>query len=274
MTTSEHITAISETLLKAEADSVAIPPISSVFDRGDTDAGYAIQSTSVRTWLKAGRRIVGRKIGLTNPRVQQQFGVDQPDFGALFEDMRYASGDLVPFSRVLQPRIEAEMAFVLAADLTNPDPSADEVAAAVAWVQPALEIVGSRIKDWQITIVDTIADNASSGAFVLGSVTAAISDIDLVGASMTMQRTHDGQPTETVSAGAGADCLGSPLIAAAWLAAEMVRRGSPLRAGDVVLTGALGPMVAVQPGDHFLAMIEGLGEVQVTFGADQTTTGE
>ena len=259
------IAALSARLLTAEADHVPIPPISAAFDPGDIDAAYAIQSASLQVWRDAGRRIVGRKIGLTNPRVQQQLGVDQPDFGVLFDDMGYSSGDVVPFRRVLQPRIEAEMAFVLGGDLIDPNPSADEVASAVACVRPALEIVGSRIQDWKITIVDTIADNASSGAFVLGAATRAISDIDLIAATMTMRRSRVGASFEEVSTGVGADCLGSPLIAATWLAAELVRRGSPLRAGDVVLTGALGPMVA---GDQFAAHIDGLGDVQITFGPD------
>lgn len=264
-----QLEALSSRLLSAESEHVGISPISTELADGDIDAAYAIQSATIGVWLAAGRTMVGRKIGLTNPRVQQQLGVDQPDFGALFADMRYESGQVVPFRRVLQPRIEAEMAFVLAADLTNPDPSADEVAAAVGWVQPALEIVGSRIRDWQITIVDTIADNASSGAFVIGSTRSAISAVELTTASMSMIRTSMTGETETVSTGVGADCLGSPLLAASWLAAEMVRRGAPLRAGNVVLTGALGPMVAVAAGDSFCASIDGLGEVEVSFGADQ-----
>ena len=260
---------LSSRLLAAESEHVGISPISTELEAGDVDVAYAIQSATIGVWLAAGRSIVGRKIGLTNQRVQQQLGVDQPDFGALFADMRCESGELVPFRRVLQPRIEAEMAFVLATDLTNPDPSPDEVAAGVGWVQPALEIVGSRIKDWQITIVDTIADNASSGAFVIGSTRSAISAVELTAASMTMSRTSVNGETETVSTGMGADCLGSPLLAASWLAAEMVRRGTPLRAGDIVLTGALGPMVAVAPGDSFSASIDGLGEVQISFGPDK-----
>ena len=253
-------------LVDADDTGVSIAPIRDAVGTGNVDAAYAIQSACVRTWISRGRVVVGRKIGLTNPVVQRQLGVDRPDFGMLFADMRHASGSMVPFARVLQPRIEAEMAFVLSADLDSVDVSPQDVATATGHIVSALEIVGSRITAWKIGIVDTIADNASSGAFVLGDDPVPLSAVDLTGASMQMVRTTGAGAVETVSSGVGADCLGSPLIAATWLAAEMSRRGSPLRAGDVVLTGALGPMVTVEPGDSFTATIRGLGDVSVQFG--------
>lgn len=254
---------LSRRLLEAERSGEPIAPFDPS-EGGGVDDAYAVQAMSVRAWIAQGRRLVGRKVGLTNPKVQVQLGVDRPDFGVLFDDMRFDSGDVVPTGRVLQPRIEAEMAFVLSGDLTDPDMTVEDVAAAVAGVRPSLEIVGSRIRDWKITIFDTIADNASSGAFVIGERTVPLADVDLQGASMCMVRTRDGEE-QVVSEGVGADCLGSPLLAARWLAVELARRGDPLHAGDIVLTGALGPMVPVQPGDVFEATIAGLGSVTITF---------
>jgi 2-keto-4-pentenoate hydratase len=257
---------IARRLLRAEAGGTPIEPIRDEVGRNDVDAAYEIQSACVRRWLDLGRTVVGRKIGLTNPAVQRQLGVDRPDFGSLFADMAYASGDVIPFRRVLQARVEAEMALVLSSDLTSADVTPDEIARATGHVVAALEIVGSRIAGWRIGIVDTIADNASSGAFVLGTQHVELATIDVVAATMQMTRTSSTGEVEQVSAGTGADCLGNPLIAAAWLAAEMVRRGTPLRAGDIVLTGALGPMVTVRPGDVFTATITGLGDVTAQFG--------
>lgn len=253
-------------LLEAGDSSTSIDPIGDAIGATDVDTAYAVQQACVQTWLNRGRVIVGRKIGLTNPLVQRQLGVDRPDYGVLFGDMEYSSGSLVPFSCVLQPRIEAEMAFVLSSDLPSADVTSHDVAAAIGHVVAALEIVGSRITAWRIGIVDTIADNASSGAFVVGDNAVPLSAVDLTGAAMRMVRTTSDGSVEIVSSGVGADCLGSPLLAATWLAAEMVRRGAPLLAGDIVLTGALGPMVAVAPGDSFVATVSGLGDVAVQFG--------
>lgn len=250
-------------LAEAERTATPIPPFTEIAV-GDLDAAYAVQQASVARWLADDRRIVGRKIGLTSPKVQAQLGVDQPDFGVLLADMQYASGDVVPFTRVLQPRIEAEVAFVLSADLADPAAIDEEaVLAAVGCAVASLEIVGSRIANWRISITDTIADNASSGVFVLGDTTA-IEGFDVSAVTMEMSRTSGGV-TEVVSTGRGSDCLGSPLTSTTWLAAELARRGAPLRAGDVVLTGALGPMVSVKPGDRFRATISEIGAAEVSF---------
>lgn len=259
------VEALSQLLRAAEATGVAVEPITGVIPAGDIDTAYEVQSLSVEAWTAAGRRIVGRKIGLTNPKVQAQLGVDQPDFGVLFADMAVPDGGNMSVGAVLQPRVEAELAFVLQSDLDVSQPTAEEVAAAVGAVAPAIEIVGSRISGWRIGIVDTVADNGSSAAFVLGDNRSAIADVDLVGCSMTMTRTTDGGDSEVVSSGTGADCLGSPLIAATWLAGELASRGNPLRAGDVILTGALGPMVDVIAGNRYSAEISGVGNVTVAF---------
>ncbi len=247
-------------LTQARARRRAGRPVRDLLPAGDIDAAYAVQTAWVRANTGAGARIVGRKIGLTNPTVRAQLGVDEPDFGVLLDSMQSPGGVPIDISRTLQPRIEAEIAFVLAQDLPAATIGEAEVAAATAYVVPALEIVDSRIADWNIDIVDTVADNASSGLFVLGTRRRELGTLDLADCAMTMWR---GQ--HVVSQGTGAACLGNPLAAVAWLARTAHHYGHPLRAGEVVLSGALGPMVPVAPGDSFRAEISGLGEVSATF---------
>jgi 2-keto-4-pentenoate hydratase len=239
------------------------PPVRDLFADADIESAYAVQHLNVERAVAAGRRPVGRKIGLTSAAVQQQLGVMQPDFGVLFADMAVVDGGQVPVGRLLQPKVEAEVALVLGADLPHPDCTVVELLRAAEFVLPALEIVDSRIADWDISIVDTVADNASSGLFVLGGTPVPLDRVDLRSVRMTLSRNDEG-----VSAGSGADCLGSPLNAALWLASALARRGDPLRAGDVLLTGALGPMAAAAPGDVFHADISGLGSVRVGFATE------
>ena len=194
--------------------------------------------------------------------MQQQLGVDQPDFGVLFADMSVEDGASVAVDVLLQPKVEAEIAFVLGADLAEGPLDAAQVRAAVAHAVPALEIVDSRIADWDITFGDTVADNGSSALYVLGSPAKPLAEFEPVEAGMAMKR-----GAETVSTGNGAACLGDPLIALAWLARTARDVGDPLRAGQVVLSGALGPMVPAAAGDTFSADIGGLGSVSVRFHA-------
>jgi 2-keto-4-pentenoate hydratase len=228
-----------------------------------------VQSSIIGARTADGAQRVGHKIGLTNPKVQAQLGVDQPDFGVLLDDMRVRSGEPVDITRLLQPKVEAEVAFVLAADLDQPLVTEDDVAAATAHVVAALEIVDSRIADWDVSIVDTIADNGSSGLFVLGSEQVQLDGLDLPSVRMTLRCGAD-----VVSSGSGADCLGNPLTAVAWLANTARDHGAPLQAGDVILSGALGPMVPVTPGSTYSADITAVGHVQVAFtDRDRTNTG-
>lgn len=242
----------------------AISPLRETFPGMTAQDAYAVQEVNTERRLQSGARLVGRKIGLTARAVQRQLGVDQPDFGMLFADMAFADGEAVPWSRLMQPKVEAEVALVMEHDLPEPGITVAGLMRAVAFALPAIEIVGSRIADWNIRFVDTVADNASSGAFVLGNTPVGLAGLDLRLAGMVMERAG-----EQVSLGAGAACLGHPLNAALWLANKMAELGRGLKAGDVVLTGALGPMVAIRPGDVFEARIDGLGSVRAVFEGEQ-----
>lgn len=244
----------------AQAGRCPCAPVRDVLPTGDVDAAYAVQAALIAHRTAGGARAVGRKIGLTSPKVQAQLGVSQPDFGVLLDDMACAQDQPVDITRLIQPKIEAELAFILATDLDQASVSEADVAAATAHVVAALEIVDSRIVGWDISILDTVADNASCGLFVLGDQKVPPANIDVTAVQMTLRR--DG---EIVSAGTGADCLGSPLAAVAWLARTVRRYGFPLCAGEVVLSGALGPMVNVEPGSRYTAAISGVGTVSAGF---------
>ncbi|MFC1405267.1 MULTISPECIES: 2-keto-4-pentenoate hydratase [Streptacidiphilus] len=250
-----------DALLHAERSGQPCPPVRDWFAPGDLAAAYAVQRINTERSLARGRRIVGRKTGATSAAVQRQLGVDQPDFGTLFADMAVPDAGEIPAGRLLQPKVEAEVALVLNADLPHPDCTVVDLLRAVDFALPALEIVDSRIAGWDIGIVDTIADNASSGLFVLGAAPVPLSAIDL--RQVRMSLTCNG---ELRSEGRGSDCLEGPVNAAVWLAATLAAAGAPLRAGDVVLTGALGPMVEAAPGDLFETRISGLGSARVRFG--------
>jgi 2-keto-4-pentenoate hydratase len=247
--------------LRGAYRSGAVPPLRDGLRADDADGAYAVQFINTKYWTTRGRRIIGRKIGLTSEPVQRQLGVNQPDFGALFDDMLIPDGGTLDVRRVLQAKVEAEIALVLGADLTRAETSFLDILAATEYVLPALEIVDSRISDWKITFADTVADNASAAFFVLGRQPYRVSGVDLWSCGMVMEL--DGRP---VSTGVGAACLGHPLNAAAWLARTLVARNEPLRAGDVVMTGALGPMAALKPGVQVRATIGGLGNVNLSVG--------
>jgi 2-keto-4-pentenoate hydratase len=241
-----------------------VPPLRDALDPVDADGAYAVQTINTRFWQAQGRRIVGRKAGLTAKAVQRQLGVDQPDFGVLFSDMAIDDGGLLDPARCIQPKAEAEIAFVLAKDLPDVATTPEMVAQAVATVHAAIEIVDSRIADWKITFADTVADNGSSAYFVLALDGQPMPGLDLENAAMTMEINQ-----AVVSSGAGSAALGNPLNAAAWLAQTLAKRGEPLKAGDILLAGALGPMVALHPGDQVVAVIGGIGKVSFSYGRPQ-----
>ncbi|PWU55464.1 2-keto-4-pentenoate hydratase [Micromonospora globispora] len=247
-------------LAAASRDRAACPPVRDQIGTSDLALAYAVQQWLTEDRLAGGARIIGRKIGLTSPAVQEQLGVDQPDFGVLFDDMDVSSLGAVPTRRLLQPKVEAEIAFVLGADLDAPNLAIAQVRAAIKYAVAALEIVDSRITDWDITITDTVADNASSGLFVLGTQHVPLDDFE--SRDVTMRMYVDG---DLASEGAGRACLGDPLNALLWLAETARDFGQPLTAGQVVLSGALGPMVPVRPGVTVRAEISALGSVQASF---------
>jgi len=255
---------VDHTTIVAVADRLAaayatgpIAPIRTEFEPGDVVSAYAVQRHNTQRWIGEGRRVVGRKIGLTNPVVQRQFGVDQPDFGALFADMCLVDGEPVAAGRALQARVEGEVALVVGRRLDQPDLALPELLRAVEFVLPAIEVVGSRIAGWDISIVDTVADNASSALFVLGTRPVRPEAIEL--GDVTMQLSVDGV---VVSQGTGRACLGHPYRAALWLARRLAEEGDALEAGDVVMTGSLGPMASFPAGTTAVATFGELGEVR------------
>jgi 2-keto-4-pentenoate hydratase len=257
----QKVEELSARLRSAGETGVAIEPLRDQLEAGDIASAYAIQQANTAYWLRKGRRLIGRKIGLTSKAVQKQLGVDQPDYGMLYADMALADGEEVAMKRLMQPKVEAEVALVVDRDLDRADLAMTELISAVAYAVPAIEIVGSRIANWNIKIQDTIADNASSGLFVLGNEPKKLDGLDLRLCGMVMERRG-----EQISLGAGAACLGNPLNAALWLARTMAAAKAPLKAGDVIMTGALGPMAAVAAGDIVDVRISGLGTVRTVFG--------
>jgi 2-keto-4-pentenoate hydratase len=251
---------LAASLREAERTRSAIDPIAKALSDPSVANAYRVQRTNTDLRVQAGHRVVGRKIGLTSAAVQRQLGVDQPDFGVLFDDMEVADGGSIDLGALIEPRIEAEIAFVLERDLDLRKPSLRDVIAAVGYAVPCLEIVDCRIAKWAISIFDTIADNGAAARFVAGTQVRKLHDFDAIGCGMVMRA--NGQ---VIATGSGAASLGNPLEALRWLAAKAVEIELPLRAGEIVLSGALGPMVPVRAGVHYVASIQGLGEVRVNF---------
>lgn len=263
----QTINAVAEALLNAQSTGQAIDPIKQDIERlakqenkKALDVAYAIQHAVTAQRLQQGSRLVGRKIGLTSKTVQTQLGVNEPDFGSLLAHMSYGCSEEIDISSWIQPKAEAEIALVLERDLPHEQNTFADIISATAYALPAIEIVDSRIRNWEISLFDTVADNASSAAFVLGSRPVKLEKLELARCGMIM--TCNG---EEASVGAGAACLGNPLNAAVWLANMMARLDTPLRAGDILLTGALGQMVNISSGDALWVEIEGLGQVKTNF---------
>lgn len=252
--------AIAAALAEARRSRTPIPPVTETSPGFGVASAYAVQEINTRRRLSAGERIVGRKIGLTSPAVQTQLGVNEPDYGMLFDVDDVSGAASVSAATLMQPKVEAEIAFVLGKPLKSQDPSLDEVASAIDYAVAAAEIVDSAIADWRIKLSDTVADNASGAKFVLGSDRRKLSEIDLHLGGMEMCLNG-----RQVSVGVAAACLGNPLNATRWLAQKMAEVGRPLEAGDIVLSGALGPMCNVAAGNEFTVYVQGFKPLRVSF---------
>jgi 2-oxopent-4-enoate/cis-2-oxohex-4-enoate hydratase len=237
-----------------------VEPLTSRYPDLTIEDAYAIQQRLTQRRLAAGQRIIGKKIGVTSQAVMNMLGVDQPDFGMLTDTMVYNEGQAIPASALIQPKAEGEIAFLLKRDLQGPGVTAAEVLASTEAVMACFEIVDSRIRDWKIRIQDTVADNASCGVFVLGDRLVDPRAVDLTTCGMVLEKNG-----EIVVTGAGAATMGSPLTAVAWLANTLGRMGVPLKAGEVILSGALGAMVPVTRGDNLRVTIGGIGSCSVRF---------
>lgn len=251
-------------LLDAYESRKPIPPLTVTYDAMTLEDAYAIQVLQIEEFLAAGRVIKGHKVGLTSGAMQRLLGVTEPDFGHLLDDFFHLEHAPIPVNGFVQPRIEPEVAFVLRKSLRGPGVTVPEAIAAVGFVLPALEIVDSRIEDWKIALFDTIADNASSGAAVLGSTPTPLDRVDLrlTGAVMTCNGA-------VVGTGAGGAVLGSPITSLVWLANTVGARGVTLEAGHVILPGSVCAMVPVRAGDNFTATFAGLGSVSARFVSDE-----
>ncbi|MEX2547959.1 MAG: fumarylacetoacetate hydrolase family protein [Chloroflexota bacterium] len=253
----ETLSKIADELAAAERDRMQIQPISSRHPAFDVAAAYIVQTTNIERRIAAGAALVGQKVGLTNRAMQAQLGVNEPDFGRLLDDMQVPAGAEVSLSDFIQPRIEPEIAFILRRDVVGPRAMRADVLSATEAVAPALEIIDSRIADWRITLVDTVADNASSARVVIGAP-RSVRDLELIAMEGRLER--DG---EVVGAGRGADVLGDPAAAVAWLVNKLAEFGQSLKAGEVVISGALCASVPLGSGAAFKAELDGVGSVTV-----------
>jgi 2-keto-4-pentenoate hydratase len=256
----EKANQFAEHLEQAVLQGKGVDPITALDPDISIQEAYQVQLVTIDKKVKAGSRIVGKKIGLTSLAMQLLLKVDQPDYGHLLDDMVVENGGNIPFSRVLQPRVEAEIAFVLKTDLIGPRVTALDVLLATNYVLPALEIVDSRVADWKIKLQDTVADNASSGLYVLGGKPVKPDAVDLPQVGMALYKNG-----ELMNTGVGAAALGDPAASVAWLANKLFEFGIALKAGEVILSGALSAAVNAKPGDHFTARLAHLGQVSVSF---------
>jgi 2-oxopent-4-enoate/cis-2-oxohex-4-enoate hydratase len=254
------IQAIADELDAARSACTTVSPLTGRHEGLTVEHAYAVQRLLADKRIAGGARIVGKKVGLTSRAVQDMLGVKQPDFGYLFSDMAIPSGGRVATNTLIQPKIEGEIAFVLKHDLRGPGLTAADVLRATEGVMACFEIVDSRIADWKIGIIDTVADNASSALFVLGDSMVDAASLDLALCGMVLERNGD-----VVVTGAGAAALGSPVNAVVWLANQLGEFDVPLLAGEVILSGALGAMVPVKQGDRFRLAIGGIGRCAVAF---------
>lgn len=261
MHSQDNITQAAEVVFSARQGLCQTAPIQARFALDNIEQAYAVQNCNTERWLAEGRKLTGRKIGLTSKAVQAQIGVDQPDFGMLWGDYAFSNGDLIDSNKFMQPKAEVEIAFVMGKKIENPQASLSDLISAIEYSLASIEIVDSAIENWAISLMDTVADNASSGGYVLGTHPKKLtgSDLRLAGALISKNGRQ-------ASFGVGAVCMEHPLNAALWLARKMAALQRPLEEGDLILSGALGPMVDVSPGDVFCIEISGYDPLNISFG--------
>lgn len=259
-TPATSIEALGDALLAAHTSRRPIPPLTETHPDLTLEQAYAVQEHQVAAWKKAGRTVVGYKVGLTSLAMQKQLGVDQPDFGRLLDDMVLDPSQPVSLERFISPKIEPEISFVLKSDLRGPGLTLDDVRDAVGYAVTSLEIIDSRISDWRIKLPDTIADNASSGALVLGSEHIRIDSQDLAATAVTLSVNG-----KVVGEGTGAAVLGHPLNGLLWVANTLGALGQTLEAGAVVMSGSMTAAVPIGPGDTVTATFSGLKTLEVRF---------
>ena len=255
-----EIDEIAGQLLRSEKQRVPIDPLTSSRPELTASVAYAIQMRMVQRKIESGERVAGKKIGLTSLAIQQMLGVFEPDYGHLFHSMRVADGGSVPANSLIQPKIEGEIAFVLKNALSGPGVTLEDVLQATEYVAPALEIIDSRIRNWEIKLADTVADNGSSAMFVVGTQRTAPRDRNLSAVEMVLRRNEE--PAVT---GTGAAVMGNPVASVAWLANKLSEFGVRLLAGEVILSGSIGKAIDVRAGDSIQADFDGLGSVRVHF---------
>jgi 2-keto-4-pentenoate hydratase len=263
--TQVDIKGLAKTLQKAQRNGKSCPPLTQAWPDLTVEDAYQIQTRVIEKRQQRGlhgrpARVLGHKIGITSEAVMNWLKVNEPDFGVLLDDMEIPDGGEAPMGRLLQPKAEGEVAFVLKEDLKGPRVDARDVIRATDYLLPAIEIIDSRISDWKITYPDTIADNASSALFVLGNRPVPLGELDLSLCGMVLRKNG-----RLASTGVGRACLEHPVQAVVWLANKVLELGHTLRAGQVVLSGALGPVVDVSPGDRVEVEISHLGSVSVHF---------
>lgn len=257
---SEKIEHYGDELYQALVQRRAVAPLTDRESDLTLADAYRIQLRMIQRRLDAGETVIGKKIGVTSKVVMDMLGVDQPDFGHLLSGMVFNEGEPVDTGKLIAPRAEAEVAFILGRDLAGPGVTAADVLRATDCVMPCFEIVDSRILDWKIRIQDTVADNASCGVLTLGGTRKSPRELDLALAGMVLEKNG-----EIVSTSAGASVQGSPVNAVAWLANTLGPLGITLKAGDVILSGSQSPLVPVKAGDSLHASVGGLGSTAVRF---------
>jgi 2-keto-4-pentenoate hydratase len=252
--------AVADALAQAERERAPIEPPTEAWPGLDTGDAYAIQLMNAEARIAAGGTVRGHKVGLTSRAMQQMLGVTEPDYGHLFDEMFVTEGDSLDATLFCRPRVEMEVAFILEDTIEGPGATVAEVMRKTAFVLPAIEVIDSRVRDWRITLADTIADNASSARVVLGGNPTSLTDVDVRLLGGILRRRG-----EIVETGASGAVLGNPATAVVWLANKLAEFGGRLEAGHVVMPGACTRAVDVEAGDAIRAEFDVLGSVQVAF---------